>query len=361
MGASAYGLTTLFQGRTWHSDLGMYYYRARWYLPEGGVFGERDIFNYQNPYSFLDVQPINLIDPFGWSTGCGWLKNHFGNPSCTKDLWELVPRGVVDRIQQVESIVGPYREPIETFARLFRVPPEMVGAMILAEQRDQRWTEDPMSAIDTGIRGTDRSYGLGQIQISTAKKYRLLPPGEWQKIGREYRAQNHPTARAGEPSMRRPYNAFVAEALMIPQNNIFGIAKYLRIVADMGYKKWKAGEFDGTPQDPYSRVDESLTDGWLTGNSTGYQNKTVDLSELATSVWVKPSAIMLMGSEYTSLPWDMFDPDTGDRGLGTVQGWGLLVLQSFEDVVRSRLFSGEVTRSYQLHSPDLVLRAMGMP
>ncbi|HHQ47755.1 MAG TPA: hypothetical protein ENK19_02605, partial [Acidobacteria bacterium] len=31
---AAYGLTTLFQGRTWHGDLGMYCYRARWYLPE---------------------------------------------------------------------------------------------------------------------------------------------------------------------------------------------------------------------------------------------------------------------------------------------------------------------------------------
>jgi len=91
---SAYGLTTLFQGRTWHSDLGMYYYRARWYLPEGGVFGERDpvagagtrptkilsrgsLYRefdlldfipetaYSNLYHVLNLNGENYIDPFG--------------------------------------------------------------------------------------------------------------------------------------------------------------------------------------------------------------------------------------------------------------------------------------------------------
>jgi RHS repeat-associated protein len=68
MGASAYGLTTLFQGRTWHSDLGMYYYRARWYLPEGGVFGERDPVGYGDSAGLYDVMngdPANRFDPFG--------------------------------------------------------------------------------------------------------------------------------------------------------------------------------------------------------------------------------------------------------------------------------------------------------
>jgi len=65
---SAYGMTTLFQGRTWHGEQGMYYYRARWYLPEGGVFGERDPLGYGDSadlYQVLGYQPAGIVDPFG--------------------------------------------------------------------------------------------------------------------------------------------------------------------------------------------------------------------------------------------------------------------------------------------------------
>jgi len=67
-GASQYGLTTLFQGRTWHADLGMHFYRARWYLPEAGVFAERDPVGYgdsQNLTSWLKWDPANYSDPYG--------------------------------------------------------------------------------------------------------------------------------------------------------------------------------------------------------------------------------------------------------------------------------------------------------
>jgi len=66
--ASAYGLTTLFQGRTWHADLGLYHYRARWYLPEAGVFGERDPVGFtawSNLFQAFGVDSANGGDPFG--------------------------------------------------------------------------------------------------------------------------------------------------------------------------------------------------------------------------------------------------------------------------------------------------------
>ena len=65
---STYGLTTLFQGRSWHGDLGMYYYRARWYLPAAGVFGERDPMDPSqgvNLYSYLNSNPVGILDPMG--------------------------------------------------------------------------------------------------------------------------------------------------------------------------------------------------------------------------------------------------------------------------------------------------------
>jgi RHS repeat-associated protein len=65
---SAYGVTTLFQGRTWHEDLGLYHYRARWYLPEAGVFAERDPEGYKdspNPFQAFNFSPVNVLDPSG--------------------------------------------------------------------------------------------------------------------------------------------------------------------------------------------------------------------------------------------------------------------------------------------------------
>jgi len=65
---AAYGLTTLFQGRTWHGDLGGYYYRARWYLPEAGVFAERDPIgpvDSVNLHQALGWDPQNVLDPTG--------------------------------------------------------------------------------------------------------------------------------------------------------------------------------------------------------------------------------------------------------------------------------------------------------
>jgi RHS repeat-associated protein len=65
---SAYGLTTLFQGRTWHEELGLYYYRARWYSPELGDFLQRDPLGYldsPNLYQFVNRNPVNFLDPLG--------------------------------------------------------------------------------------------------------------------------------------------------------------------------------------------------------------------------------------------------------------------------------------------------------
>jgi hypothetical protein len=46
----------------------MYDYRNRWYLPEAGVFGERDPVGFvqsPSPYAALRVNPANAIDPSG--------------------------------------------------------------------------------------------------------------------------------------------------------------------------------------------------------------------------------------------------------------------------------------------------------
>ena len=90
---SDYGLTTLFQGRTWHADLGMYHYRARWYLPEAGVFGERDPVGYAqtpNLYGYMDEDPANLLDPMGRQFGA---YGGFNSEPENKELWRKYSSG----------------------------------------------------------------------------------------------------------------------------------------------------------------------------------------------------------------------------------------------------------------------------
>jgi RHS repeat-associated protein len=66
--SSAFGNTTLFQGRLWVPELGLYYYRARWYDPQLGDFLERDPLgpvDSPNLYQALGRNPINITDPQG--------------------------------------------------------------------------------------------------------------------------------------------------------------------------------------------------------------------------------------------------------------------------------------------------------
>jgi len=69
--SSAFGNTTLFQGRLWVPELGLYYYRARWYDPMLVNFIERDPAGYADSPSLMQAfryDPVNRRDPFGlWS------------------------------------------------------------------------------------------------------------------------------------------------------------------------------------------------------------------------------------------------------------------------------------------------------
>jgi RHS repeat-associated protein len=66
--SSTIGNTTLFQGREYDSETGLYYFRARYYDPELGRFLQPDPKGYvdsMNLYQAFNLNPINFIDPFG--------------------------------------------------------------------------------------------------------------------------------------------------------------------------------------------------------------------------------------------------------------------------------------------------------
>jgi RHS repeat-associated protein len=57
-----------YTGRRWDPDLGLYYYRARWYDPQLGTFLETDpigSLDYVNLYAYVGAEPGNGVDPTG--------------------------------------------------------------------------------------------------------------------------------------------------------------------------------------------------------------------------------------------------------------------------------------------------------
>jgi RHS repeat-associated protein len=67
-GTGAQGHPFGYTGRRWEGDLGLYYYRARWYDPELGTFLQTDpigSLDYINLYSYVGLEPGNGTDPTG--------------------------------------------------------------------------------------------------------------------------------------------------------------------------------------------------------------------------------------------------------------------------------------------------------
>ncbi|MFC1643473.1 RHS repeat-associated core domain-containing protein [Chlamydiota bacterium] len=86
----------LFTGREWDSEIGLYYYRARYYDADLGRFISKDPIGFEgdgpNLYAYVKNNPIRYVDPYGlW--GLTWP----GTRYCGPGSWKGKPKNCYDR------------------------------------------------------------------------------------------------------------------------------------------------------------------------------------------------------------------------------------------------------------------------
>ncbi|MBU3077678.1 RHS repeat domain-containing protein [Sphingomonas quercus] len=77
-----------YTGQAWQSEAGMYYYKARMYVPSLGRFAQTDPIGYAagpNLYNYVGSDPINATDPMGLDTTSNGGRGT-ANPGCATDL-----------------------------------------------------------------------------------------------------------------------------------------------------------------------------------------------------------------------------------------------------------------------------------
>lgn len=184
---------------------------------------------------------------------------------------------------------------IRAAAERYNLEPELVAAIILAEQRDQTRNEDAKDYTGaTSLASANTSIGLGQVVISTARRGDLF--GDLISDG----------------SRANLSHDDIAGLLADDTANIFAVARYIRSVADAAA---------AAPPDVRARFE-----GYFPG---------IDFSKFSghSSTWSIEN-VRALGSEYTSAPWDS---RPGGVFVDSAP-WGRFVGEAYGDVQASRVF-----------------------
>ncbi len=262
---------------------------------------------------------VGLIDSIG--LGLGFGEDKYGNPigplnqylnglspedrqrqvellvnqpiSSDPSAWVVTEHGAVHIPGIAESYDGNIparRDIIELAAERYDLEPELLTAVILAEQRDQSALEDAKDydAAASPLSG-NTSIGLGQVVVSTAENNDLFAD------------------LLSEETRRDLNHGQTAELLASDEFNIFATARYIRQVADQG-----ATFTSDTLHPRFNLAYPDLDPGAYAGHSSTWPSDNVSA----------------LGSEYTSAPWDD----------GVFSGWGGFVNEAYQDVNDSGVY-----------------------
>lgn len=308
-------------GREWQVQ----YNLARLGVPGAGTSFDRapfqDLVSGDPTHAFTGVgasgaNPSSLSIPLGdqwslWRNDAATVRrytNPLGNlqqyldaltPGARARQAELLLRQPVSTTMP-ESYAGqlPSRaDVIRAAAARYNLEPELVAAVILAEQRDQTRNEDAKDYTGaTSLASANTSIGLGQVVISTARRGDLFSD----LISADSRgALSHDD---------------IAGLLAEDTANIFAAAKYIRSVADAAGAA--SPEVRARFQSYFPGVDFEKFKGH-------------------SSTWPIEN-VRALGSEYTSAPWD--NRPGGVPPFVDSPGWGRFVGEAYRDVQASRVF-----------------------
>jgi hypothetical protein len=194
---------------------------------------------------------------------------------------------------------------VRAAAQAHNLQPEMVAAILLAEQRNQSRNEDAAEYLAaTSILRANTSIGLGQVRVWGVRLFDLF---------------------ADLLSVRTRQNLShkqIARLLVSEEFNIFAVARYIRRVADSG-----------------SRINE-----WSLPNTLA-SFPAIGMAEYAknSSAWSEDN-IRALASKYTSTPWEDIP----------VKGWADFVIEAYHDVVASACFG---TAHEKRVRPNVILPA----
>lgn len=183
---------------------------------------------------------------------------------------------------------------IRAAATTHHLEPALIGAIILAEQRDQSQHEDASDYQGAVMAHHGTSIGLGQVEVVTARNQNLFAD------------LISPSMQAWLKGKTPETTTSIASLLASDEFNIFAVARFLRGLAN-----------DGATHDINTMPN---TKAW-----TGPIDMTLYAQN--SSAWTE-AHIKLIGSEYTTAPWD-------DR---LSEGWGQFVLEAYKDVKAAGVF-----------------------
>ena len=289
-----------------------------------GVTGSASFFN---PYAYWDLVADDALAPFSGvgATGVNPSDRGYsdwaaaGTRALDQDLnalddlsgylSSLTPS---QRRRQVESLV---KRPISTtfkdsyagalpsrlqvmkaLGTAHRIEPELIAAIILAEQRDQSRAEDARDFLG-GMFRKNTSIGLGQVVGSTARKHDLFAD----------LLTNEKTTYAATTGRSNVNQENTTWLLASDEVNIAATARYIRILADQG----ATASIAALPN----------TQAAFPGiNLAAYANHS--------STWPEDN-VGALGMYYTSPAW------TDKVGSW---GWGIFVQQAYRDVKSAAVF-----------------------